>query len=144
MKVPKLDGNGPLYLLAGGVALAVYAWLNPAPPDPESGPAGDVDAARDDNRPATFTRSEAMGIASAIAAALYGMTEDEAAVVRNLQKCKVTADVKLVVNAYRERALALAWFVVRDLQQAVTLYLAPSDIDAINTDYRAKGIKYTF
>lgn len=144
MKLPKID-NGPTLLLAAGLSFAVYRWLNPGDPDPEDGPAGDVTAAGEDMRPATFTRAEAMGIASNIAAGLYGIGgEDEATVVRDLKKCLVTADVRLVVNAYGERALVLGWFVVRNLQQAVALYLAPSDIEAINADYRAKGIKYSF
>jgi hypothetical protein len=56
----------------------------------------------------------------------------------------VTADVRLLVNAYAERAHLFSWFAARSLAGAIAAYLSAGDREAINADYRTKAILYQF
>jgi len=126
------------------IAWQVYRFFNPADPDPGSGPAGEVDAAEEDNRPATFTDAQAVGLADSLLSAFYGFTEDEGAIVDILTMCETTADVRLLVNAFGDRALLCAWFDNRVLNEAVRLYLSDDDIAIVNDRYLVRDIKYRF
>lgn len=141
------DRDSSWVLPVGLLGLAAYfvnRWLNPAPPDPSDGQGGHVDAAEEDDRPATFTESEARAYASQLVDAFRGFTEDEAAVIRILTRAQVTADVRLLVNGFGVQDLLTGYSSEYDLAQAVGAFVEPEEVAAINDNYRAKGIDFQF
>lgn len=152
MKAPNSSQAAALlpWVVAGGILWGVYRFFNPDGPDPGDGPAGPVDPldpndpVHGDRRPATFTSAQAVGLANAFYAAVYGgfIGEDENAMVRILTLCEVTDDVRLLINAYGSRETLGTMEL--DLPGAVVAYLEPAQIAAVNSDYAGKSIIYRF
>lgn len=142
MNRPKVE---PLALgVLGILAFGIYRFLNPAPPNPGNGPAGQVNPAANDPRPATFTIAQAVALANGFFAAVYGgfFGEDEAVMVHILQQCKVGSDVAMLMNAYGTRETVATMEL--DLSGAVINYLSADDIAKVNANYRAKSIPFQF
>ena len=143
MAAPKNSGAIGVGLL-GLAAVLIYNKLFPGPPDPRNGPAGIVDPAKDDARPATFTTAQAAGLANAFYAAIYAgfFNEDEEVMRHILLQCQVTNDVKLLINAYGTRSTVAT--MALDLPGAVAAYMPVDMILGVNLKYAQRAINYRF
>jgi hypothetical protein len=110
-------------------------------------PGGDVDPAPDDTRPATLTASQALALADRIEVAVYGTGvvvtpyEDDADFCAALLVPRVSADVRLLMNAYGERGTLLNELT---LSETVAAYLDPDILAEVRAQYAARGITQFF
>lgn len=101
--------------------------------------------------PPTLTTQGARWIADAIYSAIYGdgsfwsgrITENEDVVIQGLTVAKNDADVLAIADAYGRRG---KWWLigVQDLSATVSEYLSSDDVEAVNSNYRRKGINIQF
>lgn len=110
-------------------------------------PGGDVTPGTGDNRPATLNESEALALADRIytdfwpgglIALPFEYDEDIGAA---LMVCRVTNDVRLLMNAYGERGEILN---PQNLTETIARFLDNDIRRAVNNDYAAKGITIRF
>lgn len=100
----------------------------------------------------TITKQAARHLADTIFAAIYGSGdfttgstgEDEEAVIAALVQAQNDADVLAIMDAYGVRSGTWSWSGDLDLTGAVNTFLSRSDIEAINMNYRDKGIQILF
>jgi len=120
--------------------LIVWPWVRRITPPPSPTGAEDTPCG-----PGPFTLNDgaARSIADAIEVAATGFTEDEHAIVRNLQRARTDGDVCRIIRAFGRRSVGTLW-VTYNLPQLVTAYLADDDIDEVNAYYSAQGINYRF
>jgi len=130
-------------LLLGGLLLVnkVFGWFAP------DNPGGTVTPGLGDTRPATLDAVSANTLADRIEVAVWGTgaveawTEDEEEVASCLMVCRVTNDVRLLMNAYGSRG---THFNKLNLTETVVEYLDNDYRAAVNADYQAKGITINF
>jgi hypothetical protein len=132
------------WLVIGGALLVADKVLGFFAPD---NPGGDVTPGTGDDRPATFTPSDAGVLADRIFNDVWGgglvatpweKDEDFAA---TLMVPKVTNDVRMLMNAYGSRG---DLFSPQTLAETVADYLDADLRQAVADDYAAKGITIRF
>ena len=110
-------------------------------------PGGNVTPGTGDDRPATMNEAEARALADRIEADVWGTGvveawfEDDEDFAATLTECKVTNDVRLLMNVYGNRG---THFVRPNLTETVVEYLDAEFRDAVNENYRRKGINIRF
>lgn len=133
----------PLVLVGAGLLMADKVFGFFAPDEP----GGNVTPGTGDDRPATLNEAEARALADRIysdfwpgglIALPYENDEDAGAA---LMVCAVTADVRLVMNAYGDRGTVLS---PMNLAETVATYLDNDVRQVVNADYMAKGIAIRF
>ncbi len=120
--------------------LIVWPWVRritppPTPTGAEETPCGPG--------PFTLSDGDARAIADSIEEAATGFTEDEDEIVRQLTRARTDGDVCRLVRTFGRRSVGTLW-ITYNLPQLVTAYLSDDEVDAINTNYQAKGIQYRF
>lgn len=141
MKSP--NSNTLAAVAAGAVLVLLLTAGKPAPWTDH--PGLDIDAEP------TFTKQQARAVADGVYQALYGdggcwsgdIDEDEGLAVRLLSTCQNDADVALVATAYGVRSGCWLWAGQGlNLFQALGRYLSASDLDELNSTWRARGITF--
>lgn len=148
--------NVSQWAIGGGVLLVAMAVANKfglferdRREDPRLGPGN---TPKDVDQEPTLTKQAARHLADTIFAAIYGSGdlttgstgEDEEAVIAALVQAQNDADVLAIMDAYGVRSGTWSWSGDLDLTGAVTTFLSRSDVEAINSNYRDKGIQILF
>lgn len=137
------DSNSLFRLAAIGVGVVlidkVFGLFAPEKPG------GDVPPGTGDDRPATINAAEAQALADRLYENLIGDQwiprpwEYDGDAAATLMQCKVTRDVRLVMNAY-----ATIGFIGRNLTNDVVSFLDSDYRAEVNANYTTKGIQIQF